>query len=86
MKNPLNSNIALQTKLELTLTTKEKEKKANESPILKSIFDYKGNSKLKEQNTMTNNQQQSGAPATFGGLDNFINPFSKAASALKFDK
>ncbi len=46
--NPLSSEAALKQRAELALTTKERNKKENESPIMKSLFDYKGNSRHKE--------------------------------------
>ena len=46
--NPLSSTDALAQMKETQLTTKEKELKANESPMIKSLFDVKGNSKHRE--------------------------------------
>lgn len=47
--NPLSSAEALKQRTELTLNTKEKTRRKNESPILKSLFDFKGNSKHRDQ-------------------------------------
>jgi hypothetical protein len=53
-KNPLSSAEALEEREKLLMTTKEREQKARETPIAKSLFDFKGNSKFKLE------QQQSG--------------------------
>ncbi len=46
-KNPLSSAEALEERERLLMTTKERERKARETPIVKSLFDFKGNSKFK---------------------------------------
>ena len=46
--NPLSSDAALKERADLVLSTKERKSKENESPILKSLFDFKGNSRHKE--------------------------------------
>ena len=46
-KNPLSSAEALEERERLLMTTKEREQKARETPIAKSLFDFKGNSKFK---------------------------------------
>ncbi len=46
--NPLSSEDALKERAKLSLSTKEKEKIARESPVVKSLFDFKGNSKYKD--------------------------------------
>jgi len=38
------------------MTTKEREKKARETPIVKSLFDFKGNSKYKLEQQTDGNQ------------------------------
>jgi len=48
-KNPLSSAEALEERERLLMTTKEREKKARETPIVKSLFDFKGNSKFKTE-------------------------------------
>jgi len=47
--NPLSSEEALKLRAELALSTKEKEKRARESPVVKSLFDFKGNSRHKDE-------------------------------------
>lgn len=46
-KNPLSSAEALEERERLLMTTKEREKKSRETPVVKSLFDFKGNSKFK---------------------------------------
>ena len=43
--NPCDSSQALKMAEEQAMNTKEKEAKANETPLAKSLFDIKGNSK-----------------------------------------
>lgn len=43
--NPLSSAEALEERERLLMDTKEREKKARETPIIKSLYDFKGNSK-----------------------------------------
>lgn len=46
--NPLSSEAALKERAELAMTTKERKSKENESTVMKSLFEYKGNSKHKD--------------------------------------
>ena len=64
--NPLSSAMSLKERQELALTTKEKERKARESQVVKSLFDFKGNSRHKEETFK---------PAT----EEFKNPFKCAS-------
>jgi hypothetical protein len=50
--NPLSSEAALKEREQLSLTTKEREKLANQSPVVKSLFDCKGNSKFKNDESL----------------------------------
>lgn len=54
------------------MTTKEKEKRANETPIVKSLFDLKGNTKHKEQ------LEEAKTPKF--ARDSFVNPFAQKVS------
>lgn len=46
--NPLSSEAALKERAELALSTKDRKSKENASPVMKSLFDYKGNSRHKD--------------------------------------
>ena len=50
-KNPLSSAEALKETKELAMNSQEKAKLVNQSPIQKSLFDFKGNSRHKIQTT-----------------------------------
>lgn len=64
--NPLSSNLSLKERAELALSTKEKERRGRESPIVKSLFDFKGNSRHKD--------------TTFGcKKEEFKNPFGSSS-------
>lgn len=69
----MNSADALQKMKDAQLNTKEKLKKANESPIAKSLFDIKGNSRHKDE-----------LGASFGEkVPVFTNPFAPLADNAK---
>lgn len=67
------------------MTTKERERKARETPIVKSLFDFKGNSKFKvEQADIVGKSNQSNVnlnqTAAFGNqTTSLVNPFSSQA-------
>ena len=80
-KNPLYSAEALEERERLLMTTKERERKARETPIVKSLFDFKGNSKFKvEKEDILANQSGSALTnlnqtAAFGEPAPQRNPF-----------
>ena len=80
-KNPLSSAEALEERERLLMTTKERERKARETPIVKSLFDFKGNSKFKvEKEDILANQSGSALTnlnktAAFGEPAPQRNPF-----------
>ena len=82
-KNPLSSSEALEERERLLMTTKERERKARETPIVKSLFDFKGNSKFKvEQADILGNQAKSAVDlnktAAFGDPTTVQNPFKSS--------
>jgi len=54
--NPLSSALSLKERAELALSTKEKARRDKESPIVKSLFDFKGNSRHKSDVTVADIQ------------------------------
>jgi len=83
--NPCDSSQALKMAEEQAMNTKEKEAKANETPIVKSLFDIKGNSKHKLDAT-ANFGQPTGFTNPFGGGtgSQFKNPFAAANDTATF--
>jgi len=47
------------------MDTKERERKANETPVIKSVFDFKGNSKFKQNDFVVADKSK------------FVNPFAQ---------
>jgi hypothetical protein len=67
--NPLSSAEALKVRQQLLMDTKERERWANESPVMKSVFDFKGNSKFKQDEFVAVEKSK------------FVNPFAQSTTA-----